>query len=171
MTTQTTHQDPRPPSPTLARLGLDLTDISFHLSSGPRDHRRVTETTTSLQDPCHKRLPPYWEIRQDKHTGHAYFVDHHHRRTTWHDPRGPLPRGWEMRADRHGLWYFVDRNTGTTTWEDPRMKGAVEETSGDGREEVGMVGGWWGSGVWGIVGWLVEGLLGRRERKRIQESV
>ena len=91
------------------------------------------------------RLPLGWEERRTP-DGRPYFVDHHTRTTTWHDPRrtsvsaaaatttaianraalGPLPSGWEMRMTSTRRIYFVDHNTRTTTWDDPRLPSAVD---------------------------------------------
>ncbi|KAH9954579.1 hypothetical protein BC827DRAFT_1379414 [Russula dissimulans] len=91
------------------------------------------------------RLPVGWEERRTAE-GRPYFVDHHTRTTTWHDPRrasasaaaattvaianraalGPLPSGWEMRMTSTRRIYFVDHNTRTTTWDDPRLPSAVD---------------------------------------------
>ena len=91
-------------------------------------------------------LPLGWEERRAA-DGRPYFVDHHTRTTTWHDPRrtgvegalaassrmerraaqvGPLPSGWEMRMTSTRRVYFVDHTTRTTTWDDPRFPTAVD---------------------------------------------
>lgn len=42
------------------------------------------------------------------------------------DPLGPLPQGWEKRADpATGRIYFVNHVNRTTQWEDPRTQGFV----------------------------------------------
>ncbi|XP_054435820.1 NEDD4-like E3 ubiquitin-protein ligase WWP1 [Pteronotus mesoamericanus] len=45
------------------------------------------------------------------------------------DPYGPLPPGWEKRADSTDRIYFVNHNTKTTQWEDPRTQGFLNEES------------------------------------------
>lgn len=43
------------------------------------------------------------------------------------DPLGPLPNGWEKRADPNtGRVYFVNHVNRTTQWEDPRTQGYVQ---------------------------------------------
>ncbi|KAK7114006.1 E3 ubiquitin-protein ligase Su(dx)-like isoform X2 [Littorina saxatilis] len=43
------------------------------------------------------------------------------------DPLGPLPDGWEKRADPNGRVYFVNHKNRTTQWEDPRTQGIMQE--------------------------------------------
>lgn len=43
------------------------------------------------------------------------------------DPLGPLPEGWEKRADSNGRVYFVNHKNRTTQWEDPRTQGIMQE--------------------------------------------
>ncbi|KAK7504720.1 hypothetical protein BaRGS_00004206 [Batillaria attramentaria] len=47
--------------------------------------------------------------------------------TTENDPLGPLPDGWEKRADANGRVYFVNHKNRTTQWEDPRTQGIMQE--------------------------------------------
>lgn len=47
--------------------------------------------------------------------------------TTENDPLGPLPEGWEKRADANGRVYFVNHKNRTTQWEDPRTQGIMQE--------------------------------------------
>jgi len=39
------------------------------------------------------------------------------------DSLGPLPAGWEKRAQPDGRVYFVNHKNRTTQWEDPRTQG------------------------------------------------
>lgn len=51
------------------------------------------------------------------------------------DPLGPLPNGWEKRADPNTLRvYFVNHINRTTQWEDPRTQGITDEPLPDGWE-------------------------------------
>lgn len=43
------------------------------------------------------------------------------------DSLGPLPEGWEKRADDNGRVYFVNHKNRTTQWEDPRTQGIIQE--------------------------------------------
>ncbi|VDK68818.1 unnamed protein product [Litomosoides sigmodontis] len=50
-------------------------------------------------------------------------------------PLGPLPNGWEKRADPNtGRIYFVNHVNRTTQWEDPRTQGISDEPLPDGWE-------------------------------------
>jgi WW domain len=82
-------------------------------------------------------LPAGWEKRIAPN-GHAYFVDHNTKATSWEHPDlsqlremvelGPLPKGLEMRI-KDSRVYFVDHNTRTTTWNDPRQHPFLSENS------------------------------------------
>ncbi|VDN53339.1 unnamed protein product [Dracunculus medinensis] len=51
------------------------------------------------------------------------------------DPLGPLPNGWEKRADPStGRIYFVNHVNRTTQWEDPRTQGISDEPLPEGWE-------------------------------------
>lgn len=43
------------------------------------------------------------------------------------DSLGPLPEGWEKRADANSRVYFVNHKNRTTQWEDPRTQGIIQE--------------------------------------------
>ncbi|KAH3774569.1 E3 ubiquitin-protein ligase Su(dx)-like isoform X2 [Dreissena polymorpha] len=47
--------------------------------------------------------------------------------TTPDDSLGPLPEGWEKRADANGRVYYVNHKNRTTQWEDPRTQGTIQE--------------------------------------------
>ncbi|KAL8604017.1 hypothetical protein ACOMHN_039061 [Nucella lapillus] len=47
--------------------------------------------------------------------------------STDNDPLGPLPDGWEKRADPSGRVYFVNHKNRATQWEDPRTQGIMQE--------------------------------------------
>ncbi|KAL8612403.1 hypothetical protein ACOMHN_008388 [Nucella lapillus] len=47
--------------------------------------------------------------------------------STENDPLGPLPDGWEKRADPNGRVYFVNHKNRATQWEDPRTQGIMQE--------------------------------------------
>ncbi|GMT29780.1 hypothetical protein PFISCL1PPCAC_21077 [Pristionchus fissidentatus] len=51
------------------------------------------------------------------------------------DPLGPLPDGWEKRADPNtGRMYFVNHAHRTTQWEDPRTQGVIDDPLPEGWE-------------------------------------
>ena len=51
------------------------------------------------------------------------------------DPLGPLPEGWEKRADPNtSRVYFVNHVNRTTQWEDPRTQGVSDEPMPEGWE-------------------------------------
>ncbi|VDD88272.1 unnamed protein product [Enterobius vermicularis] len=51
------------------------------------------------------------------------------------DPLGPLPNGWEKRADPNTLRvYFVNHINRTTQWEDPRTQGITDDPLPEGWE-------------------------------------
>ncbi|GMT28047.1 hypothetical protein PFISCL1PPCAC_19344, partial [Pristionchus fissidentatus] len=51
------------------------------------------------------------------------------------DPLGPLPEGWEKRADPNtGRMYFVNHVNRTTQWEDPRTQGVSDDPLPEGWE-------------------------------------
>ncbi|KAF8334173.1 ubiquitin-protein ligase, partial [Cantharellus anzutake] len=99
------------------------------------------QTTNDAPDfsPCegqHALLPPGWERRVDP-LGHAYYVDHNTRTTTWDRPSNSqtantqaqtttgseaLPAGWEERHTPEGRPYYVEDNTQTNTLVDPRSQ-------------------------------------------------
>jgi len=43
------------------------------------------------------------------------------------DSLGPLPEGWEKRADANNRVYFVNHKNRATQWEDPRTQGIIQE--------------------------------------------
>lgn len=43
------------------------------------------------------------------------------------DVLGPLPDGWERRAQPDSRVYFVNHKNRTTQWEDPRTQGQVKD--------------------------------------------
>ena len=87
-------------------------------------------------------LPANWEMRFDKVTGQAYFVDHNTKSTSWVDPRqigqrptsfdschsGELPLGWEKAFDPIVGVYYIDHNTWTTHLDAPWLNQAPSST-------------------------------------------
>jgi hypothetical protein len=130
--------DPPPPQPSPA--------VTPH-NPPPATDKVLTPNTTNADGMyAVVRLSLGWEERRTPDS-RPYFVDHHTRMTTWHNPHrtsvspaaaasttaianhaalGPLPSGWEMRMTSTRHIYFVDHNTCTTMWDDPRLPSAVD---------------------------------------------
>uniref|UniRef100_A0A1I7XFG1 HECT-type E3 ubiquitin transferase n=1 Tax=Heterorhabditis bacteriophora TaxID=37862 RepID=A0A1I7XFG1_HETBA len=95
--------------------------------------------TTTWQRPTADMLEAHeqWQSGRDQamHQWEQRFLLQANSLTASDDPLGPLPEGWEKRADPHtGRVYFVNHVNKTTQWEDPRTQGISDQPLPDGWE-------------------------------------
>ncbi|VDN81755.1 unnamed protein product [Brugia pahangi] len=130
------------PSTTPLPSGQVLTFYRWEMRRDPRgrvyyvDHN--TRTTT-WQRPTADMLEAHelWQSNRDQamHQWEQRYLLQSNAMISNDDPLGPLPNGWEKRADPNtGRIYFVNHVNKTTQWEDPRTQGVSDEPLPDGWE-------------------------------------
>ncbi|MCP9261145.1 E3 ubiquitin-protein ligase [Dirofilaria immitis] len=95
--------------------------------------------TTTWQRPTADMLEAHemWQSNRDQamHQWEQRYLLQSNAMISNDDPLGPLPNGWEKRADPNtGRIYFVNHVNRTTQWEDPRTQGLSDEPLPDGWE-------------------------------------
>lgn len=95
--------------------------------------------TTTWQRPTADMLEAHqqWENGRDQamHQWEQRYLLQSNALTPSDDPLGPLPEGWEKRADPNtGRMYFVNHVNRTTQWEDPRTQGVSDQPLPEGWE-------------------------------------
>uniref|UniRef100_A0A915PUD1 E3 ubiquitin-protein ligase n=1 Tax=Setaria digitata TaxID=48799 RepID=A0A915PUD1_9BILA len=95
--------------------------------------------TTTWQRPTADMLEAHelWQSNRDQamHQWEQRYLLQSNAMISNDDPLGPLPNGWEKRADPNtGRIYFVNHVNRTTQWEDPRTQGVSDEPLPDGWE-------------------------------------
>lgn len=95
--------------------------------------------TTTWQRPTADMLEAHeqWQSNRDQamHQWEQRYLLQSNTMISSDDPLGPLPNGWEKRADPNtGRVYFVNHVNRTTQWEDPRTQGVSDEPLPDGWE-------------------------------------
>lgn len=95
--------------------------------------------TTTWQRPTADMLEAHelWQSNRDQamHQWEQRYLLQSNAMVSNDDPLGPLPQGWEKRADHAtGRVYFVNHVNKTTQWEDPRTQGVSDEPLPEGWE-------------------------------------
>uniref|UniRef100_A0A915B110 E3 ubiquitin-protein ligase n=1 Tax=Parascaris univalens TaxID=6257 RepID=A0A915B110_PARUN len=95
--------------------------------------------TTTWQRPTADMLEAHeqWQSNRDQamHQWEQRYLLQSNAMISNDDPLGPLPNGWEKRADPNtGRIYFVNHVNRTTQWEDPRTQGVSDEPLPEGWE-------------------------------------
>uniref|UniRef100_A0A914UPW8 E3 ubiquitin-protein ligase n=1 Tax=Plectus sambesii TaxID=2011161 RepID=A0A914UPW8_9BILA len=95
--------------------------------------------TTTWQRPTADMLHAHqqWQSGRDQamHQWEQRFLFNGNSLVSSDDPLGPLPDGWEKRADPNtGRMYFVNHVNRTTQWEDPRTQGVSDQPLPEGWE-------------------------------------
>ncbi|VDN07491.1 unnamed protein product [Thelazia callipaeda] len=95
--------------------------------------------TTTWQRPTADMIEAHelWQSNRDQamHQWEQRYLLQSNTMVSNDDPMGPLPNGWEKRADPNtGRIYFVNHVNRTTQWEDPRTQGVSDEPLPEGWE-------------------------------------